>query len=397
MKNEKLLYVIGKVNDDIIQETAPKIRRRGKIKWINWGTAAAACLILVLAVSAIGLLQKGIDSAEGPVSLTVLPVTEETGGMGFEAYLAYDISQLDNGNPWREEENPDTLPAYRNTAYSDPAGQPVSRSGAERLLKYAEQAAAALNMKVRDVSYQTAENSEAVQDAGDNIISGIAVETDSAVIQVDGKCTVTVWFNDSIMLPGEYSFTGTNVSDSEADNVIQYLAAYFSALISFDSPRRALSDNYSYDGLLSRSYYAYDKSGDMKQKILNYNFSLVQFAPDDNGGLRFIRMDHILSSADKLGDYPVISSDAALKLLLDGYYITTVPEALPGEEYVAKTELVYRTDNTNEVFMPYYRFLIELPDGEGENGLKHYGAYYVPAVERQYISGMPVQNDGFDY
>jgi hypothetical protein len=65
-------------------------------------------------------------------------------------------------------------------------------------------------------------------------------------------------------------------------------------------------------------------------------------------------------------------------------------------EYVAKVELVYRTGGTEQYFMPYYRFYVELPDMERENGLKTYGAYYVPAVEGEYISNMPVWDGRFN-
>ena len=46
--------------------------------------------------------------------------------------------------------------------------------------------------------------------------------------------------------------------------------------------------------------------------------------------------------------------------------------------------------------MPYYRFYVELPDMERENGLKTYGAYYVPAVKGEYISNMPVWEGTFN-
>lgn len=49
---------------------------------------------------------------------------------------------------------------------------------------------------------------------------------------------------------------------------------------------------------------------------------------------------------------------------------------------IAKEELVYRTENVNEIFMPYYRYYIELKESglEMADGLKLYGVYYVPAV-----------------
>ena len=46
--------------------------------------------------------------------------------------------------------------------------------------------------------------------------------------------------------------------------------------------------------------------------------------------------------------------------------------------------------------MPYYKFYVELSDEERENGLKTYGAYYVPAVETEYITGLPLWNGNFN-
>ena len=36
--------------------------------------------------------------------------------------------------------------------------------------------------------------------------------------------------------------------------------------------------------------------------------------------------------------------------------------------------------------MPYYRFYVELPDMKMDNGLKNFGAFYVPAVKAEYIT-----------
>ena len=98
----------------------------------------------------------------------------------------------------------------------------------------------------------------------------------------------------------------------------------------------------------------------------------------------------------KIGDYPIINSEQAKELLLNGNYITTVPYEISEEKFIKKVELIYRTGEHEECFMPYYRFFVELPEDERENGLKTYGAYYVPAVESSYISNMPVWDESFN-
>lgn len=70
---------------------------------------------------------------------------------------------------------------------------------------------------------------------------------------------------------------------------------------------------------------------------------------------------------------------------------------MPGSEYIAKAELVYRSGPLEEMLIPYYRFYVLLPEEElsGE-GLKSYGAYYVPAIEDEYIENMPVYDGHFN-
>lgn len=91
-----------------------------------------------------------------------------------------------------------------------------------------------------------------------------------------------------------------------------------------------------------------------------------------------------------MGDYPIISTDEAYELLLEGHSITSVPYAITDTELIGKVELVYRSSNTEKTFLPYYRFYIELPEMRREDGLTDYGAYYVPAIQEEYIRNIPL-------
>lgn len=68
---------------------------------------------------------------------------------------------------------------------------------------------------------------------------------------------------------------------------------------------------------------------------------------------------------------------------------------MAGTNYIAKVELIYRTGASEQYYMPYYRFYVEIPELE-EDGLKTYGAYYVPAIESQYITNMPLWDGAFN-
>jgi hypothetical protein len=127
-------------------------------------------------------------------------------------------------------------------------------------------------------------------------------------------------------------------------------------------------------------------AGNKTEQILNYNFNQVEFAPDENGNLMLTRKQNGLSCAEKIGDYPTIPSEEAAKPLLNGNYITSVPEKNARKKTCGK----------NQFFLPYYRFWVDLPDSRLDNSLKTYGAYYVPSVQQRYISKMPLWGSSFN-
>ena len=199
------------------------------------------------------------------------------------------------------------------------------------------------------------------------------------------------------------SYTHLDVYKRQAE----YLGEKYKELVGMDNPQLNIHGGdysifsgedvaiYGTEQAQSYSVEFYNGSGDITGQILNYNFNRVAFYGDDEGKLFLARVfQPDLSGV--VGDYPIITAGEAKELLKKGNYITTVPEALPGLAYAAKVELIYRAGGTEQYFMPYYRFYAELPDMERENGLKTYGAYYVPAVKGEYISNMPVWEGTFN-
>jgi len=386
MKNEKILNVIGQVNDEYIEEAAQKEKVSQKRTWVKLSLLAACLLLTVSAgIRFLPTILSELKISIEARNLPMLTISSESGGMGFEACLAYDISELANGNPWTANSKLNTMPVYKNTTY-DSSGIPATGIGKERMLELAKQTADALKMKITEIQEGTAGNPSKGSKIGDGAISSVTATTDTAKITVEGNSMIAVLFHEGIKLPENYRFTYTNPSDEEANTVTDYLMERFSIFLAIEQPEKALFADYTFDGSRNRSYYTYDASGSLTEQILNFNFNKVQFAPDDNGNLMSICKFSDLTGAEKIGDYPIITSEEASELLLNGNYVTSVPEEMPGEEHIMKTELVYRTANTNETFLPYYRFWVELTDMRLENGLKTYGAYYVPAVEQKYLN-----------
>lgn len=397
MNGKEIFNAIGKAEDKYIEEAAPK-ERKSRIAWVKRG-AIAACLTLIVYAAAVRFVPAKApvpNASEGKGNLPMLTISSETGGMGFEACMAHDISELANGNPWTAETKLSTMPVYKNNAAYGSNSSASPGIGEKRALALARQAADSLNMKITSV--QSVKCGDPAKDGGtgNDATSSVTVETATAKIQVLGNGTITISFKKSIELPKQYSFTYADPSDEKAENVTDYLLNRFSGFVSFKKPQKALFADYTFDGERNRSYTAYDAMGNITEQILNYNFNQVEFAPDDDGALMLIRKHNGLSCAEKIGDYPIVTSKKALELLLKGRYNTSVPEKMPGEKHVMKTELVYKTGGTNQIFLPYYRFWVELPDMRLKNGLKTYGAYYVPAVQQRYISNMPLWDGSFN-
>ena len=176
----------------------------------------------------------------------------------------------------------------------------------------------------------------------------------------------------------------------------EYLRTQYGELLGMEEPRLNLYGG-DYD-IYGRQLYRlefFEGAGSDLDRILHYNFTPVAFYCDDAGGLFLVRIWQP-DLSQKMGDYPIITAGQARELLLEGHYITTVPYEMPGREYIRKVELVYRTGTQEEYYMPYYRFYAELPQEKRENGLNTYGAYYVPAVSGEYLTGMPTWDGSFN-
>lgn len=380
MMHERILYALTDVDEAFIEAAAP--RRSAKRRWFRWAAAACVCLIAGLAL---------FSQAD---RLPRIALPEYSGeGMGFEGLLYYDASELENGNPWSVENTPDALPVYKNGSY-DSAGAPRGLDRSEMQSRL-ERAAKVVGL--------SPENPEEMLSglAGDDTPVGLRVTSDGLSLEVLADGTVTLYFPDGLPLPESYHFTHSESTAQEAEAALQYLAETYAGFLQFKEPKLVLGGDRSIDGAMIRSYTVYDAAGDVRDDILNYTFRYAEFAPNDDGQLLLIRLRDGLCCAEKLGEYPLISLQEAERLLLEGRYQTSVPAPVSGSENIAKAELVYRSGPLEETLLPYYRFYVQLSDSDGwravqENGLKVFGAYYVPAIPERYLTGLPLYDGHFN-
>ncbi|MDR2655463.1 MAG: hypothetical protein LBC56_05230 [Oscillospiraceae bacterium] len=325
-----------------------------------------------------------------------------SGGYGYEAYMVYDISELDNGNPWTPDAKLDKLPVFENQYVAGFAGIPSGLSPEEMIAK-ASQAAGALGLKIDKTYTNPTEEliQKMIEKLGDDekaiaqntaIYEGVAVCGD-VEISADAYGTVTVRY---LKPPGPVAMSLPAYQNERDGNemFLNYFLQQYKGFVDMENPAPDVWGDRNTSEERNVQWSAFEKTGGLTQQILGYFFNRVQFYFNEEGSLWLIRRWKT-DVSQKVGDYPIISADEAKRALLAGNFITTVPEDFPGEAAVAKAELVYRTAPHEKLFMPYYKFYLELPNPQLKN-MEQYGAYYVPAVRSEYLGSMPVWDGGFN-
>lgn len=451
MKNESLLDIIGMADDKFIEEAAP--RKKNNTIWIKIA-ATAACLCLITGICLVRYMPKPIktqdpnitiqgnhglqDNTEPPAptpspspspdvngdivrdpepdeypthpiipgseldpwelpqapiepedhveGLPVITVDIESGGdMGFEGYDLFDISELIDGNPWHEGLEI-SLPVFRNTHEFNSIHQ-ITNPDIEKMTELMLETAKSLNIDTETLTIEDHTNLK----PADHEIS-LYSETEDYKIRVSADFTVRVDFKNPIPIPEEIAFDYYS-SYERTEKRAAYLKEHFIDESIKDSVKANISGGYY--NIYLEQYYHLDfhiQTGDIAEDIINYNFNSIYFLPnltgDTIGGYRIVQRD----ISDLVAIYPTITTEEALELLKSGNYYTTTPSGkFPGEEAVAKVELVYNTDTYNEYYIPYYKFYVELPydmeyhNADQGNGIKKFGAYYVPAIDQKWI------------
>lgn len=410
----------------------PTVRGWGKkTVWMR-RAAAAACLALCLGGGA-WLWQRGgcgqplpIDPAPGPDAsqpgwtpapdLPLLTIDDDlSSGMGFEGLMFYDSSEMYSANPWTKDAQLSYLPVFRNTLRADAAGAydagGISEERFAQMRSLLLQTAQRLGMDTASLVIGDNAPSEEEKNAyrekfesiGEEVPEGLFDPTelnakqDGVRIEVEANMTVTIQFEPALALPLDFPLD-FRMSHEHAQTAAEYLREAFAALIGMQDPQIDIcGGDYTFSGEHGYGVDFFEGAGDPVQQILHFNFDRASFSGNDEGRLWIVRL-YQTDLSDKIGDYPIIPPGKAKELLLAGSYITTVPGeyGTPREDLIVRTELVYRYRRTDEYYMPYYRFYIELPEQKRENGLNTYGAFYVPAVEGQYLTNMPVWDGSFN-
>lgn len=402
MNTKKISDALGQIDDKYVTEAISYKKSKRSRKYIITFAAAACILLAVIAGDKILT-----SNQESPV-LPKVSATEpgsNSDGSSLPGIWLYSFDEFENGNPWSPDAALKTLPVYRNLSYNR-AGTPIGLSEEEMEERFLS-AAQTLGLDFHSREAVTEKYLDYLNDMKETEgVVKITGTSDYTTLIVYANGLTEIEYIEPITLPEEYSFTWHDTSEEEAVEALKYLYDEYSDLLGYDSPMYystlvyGIAHEYADDeGTIAnsypesdRDYYIYDNSGSMENKMLNHDFRYVEFIPDENGNLWFIRIYDGLSTAEKLGDYPLISLDDARRKLESGEYICQYNHAGEPEKIdpdaVCGVYLEYRYSVTDEYYLPYYVFYVD--DGEDEFGLHTYPLYYMPAIEDKYIENITV-------
>ena len=384
MNGRELFDAIGQLDSRFVEEAA-RYQGGKRSGWVRW-CLLAACLALVLFAGIRSLLPTGQNSPSqdpGQDQPSVLPqLTLPSGfggGMSFEGYLATDISDLVDANPWTPAADLTALPVFANLVSFDENSQPIGRDRKE------------MEDTLYSLFRQFGVEREAVKlqegDMGSDVLYDLT--------GTGGGLQVQVLYNRRAILslpPEEAVPEAYRVSESsscrEVLETANYLKEQYAGRLGMVEPVAEVRGG-AYDFDLHPSYQIalYEGAGTLVDQIVRYNVGSVLFSMDSDG---LLTISFNTELPEKVGDYPILSPEEAEGELLRGCYLTDVPYEIQDESFVKKVELIYRSWEFGEHIMPFYRFYVELPE-EAHDGLNTYGAYYVPAVDSAYLTN-PLSN-----
>jgi len=394
-KNERLLQQLGDVNDKFIAEANPK-PKKSRIKWAvigAMGTAAAGVIVwqgvknipdkkpekLVSETKKYGEI---IEFPENTGELEIIRTTDPGGGgMGFEGFMAYDVSTLLDGNPSRENCEFTELPVF-----IEPSNEIYSHGN---LPVYTMDE---MEERLKDVAGLLTDEEFTPVDRHPNGDYYKAKAGNIKLSMYSYSSRIYIEFENSVDLPPEYDICNTTDKD-HAERSLEYLGEKYRDVIRMDNPTPTVFTDFDIYNEPLTTFALYDNSEDPLTALINYNLRKVYFY----GGrkLSTISIYNNYDYKEFAGMYPVISYDEAYEKLISGDYYTTVwdehylPDGINTDE-ITFTGISYNRTNDYKYTLPYYRFLIELhPERTGDmklaDGIREFGAYYVPAVSPDYL------------
>jgi hypothetical protein len=371
MNTFRFLEILGEIDETYIIDAIKSHEHAKKVHQWKRNVVMVACFGLLIV---LGFIVASTRAKEYNPDLPILAIADNyADGMGFQGYMAYEIEELVSQNPWNESLQIKTLPVYKNRAtFQNGILNGASKDEKEeKLVEVAE----LFQIPKENLIIKESETEE----------SALFFEYDNMRVSVGFDMMVTLSYNPIQTIPDNLNFSFYS-NQEELLKVAQYLKKLYPFLFEEKDMTVNITGG-DYDFQINQSFGLsfFEKKGSIEEQILDYNFRKIMFFGTENSGIWMIRFEHT-DLSEKIGDYPIKSMKDAKRELSKGKYFTTVPYEMPELEYVEKVELIYKNLSDEEYLMPYYRFYIELPEEERENGMKCFGIYDVPAIESEYYT-----------
>ena len=371
MKNSDIFKAMTDIDEKLIEEAAPKEFRSKKKLNLKTALPVAACLCIIIAAS--GFLSDYYNR------LTPYTYFSEIvfDSMGYEGSDSLALQNSSDINPYTGSNLPDTLPVFKNKCYS--GGLYQNFFSEETLQKSITELAEKLGKNSLEFSTLKGVIDTAYPNYEEDLIYNVIAESDELCISANGH---------------RFSITPKTKEASKK------LSAYLNE--NYDMQNIGEHKEFSVDGeLLTTVYSVYKKGNSTEEDILNFNLSSAEIHYTDKGLIDFVILNDYLNSSEKIADYKTIPLEkATAKLLLGADVSTSTPEELiidgkVQKKHIVKTDLIYYTNNLQQIFVPSYRFYVKLINPDPDSEIENYGLFYVPAVEITEASGFEVLKNIF--
>ena len=442
MKPEQLLDSIGGVGEDLLAASENPIRIQRRRPWL--GAAVAALLVLAAGVGGFaawkslgsgGLQKKSsaaalptlntqehtVDGPADPVEPIALPPfsvgwRELSGTQDAIRYCTEEELQtyLDFVSPGLDAAEAGSLPVYRDLSCQEDAMLPAgihiyySQARMTELLQEAAQAMGLTILSQKPVFFYVADfyrNTEEPMEFGPEEPVYLAqVDTDQGSLSIRGDGQLGLMYNT------DYIYTqpdvGPGVSFSSADPTA--ISGFIAERLSFlpeDTPLGSLcavlespiSSNFSY-------LWTFPLRKDPVQNFLSQQLNQIRLITSFGGSkiygftiqtpffLKGFQSDALVTVPEcwsLMGTYPVISPDEAKDRVAQGQFLlpNRVKDLEIDTDALSRGEVVYLTDQTLAIQLPYYRFWVR--EGSGTDGSSWFTPVYVPAVAPEYLIDYP--------
>lgn len=316
-----------------------------------------------------------------------------------KVYLAENINDFKNENPWNENIQIDNLPIFINKYSQTETGlfEHLNINKTENLKIMKNQIlkiGKSFNVNIEENNIlKTIKNKNGQEticgfdkNINDNCIK-IFYETNKIRISVNGDLSASVEFLEPLSLPSGYGY-GIYPTYEQINSTGNYIKNNYKNLLMMENPTVDICKK-GYDTYKNQIYSLefYEKGQDTKNSIINYGLKRVRVYCNNNS-ITYIRFSNF-ELTDKLGDYPIISAKKARETAVKANLHNPFFNNPDSQNDIIKTELTYLEYQGQELLMPFYKIYVKLQNENYANskdlGLTEYSVCYIPAVDEKYL------------